>query len=158
ELAEAKEKVEALAADKELAKKVGDDLKARLEKTRAEIDAKDRALDETKAHHAEELATRDTKLAEADETLRSERASHASEIERAEERRRSELELARQEHESSLAQAQDQAARDKSQALAAQEGQLRTEHEGKVSSLQATHAEELERRLAQAHEEAERRE
>jgi CheY-like chemotaxis protein len=158
ELAEAKEKVEALTADKDLAKKVGDDLKARLEKARAEIDAKDRTLAETKALHSEDLATRDARVAQAEEALTTERANHANEIERAEERRRSELELAHQEHDSALAQAQDQAARDRSQALATQEGQLRTEHDGKVSSLQAGHAEELERRLGQARDEAERKE
>ena len=158
ELAEARDKIESLAADKDLAKKVGEDLKGRLEKAKSEIEGRERQLADTKARHADELVARDATLAQtkahADEELAKVRASHAGELEQAEARRRTDLDSASREQEAALAEAQDRAAHEKSQALAAQEAELRQQHEGKVSALQGAHAEEVERRLAQAHEEA----
>jgi DNA-binding response OmpR family regulator/chromosome segregation ATPase len=162
ELAETREKIETLTADKDLAKKLGDDLKLRLEKSRAEIESRDRQLADARARHAEELSARDAKIAEvkaqAEEALDAERTHLASEIAQTEERRKAELEQASRQYEASLADALEHAGREKSQALASQESQLQQEHENKVLALRGSHREELERSLRQADEEGERKE
>ncbi len=65
EVAETREKNEALATDKELAKKASEDFRARLEKTRAESENKDRQVNELRTKHAEERAASEVKIASA---------------------------------------------------------------------------------------------
>jgi hypothetical protein len=76
----------------------------------------------------------------------------------AEERHRGDLEQAKREQDTALAQARDQAAHDKAESLAQHEANLRQEQESKLAALQASHRDEVANRLGEAHEEAERKE
>jgi CheY-like chemotaxis protein len=149
ELGELKERNEALAADKDLAKKASDDFKSRLEKTRGEVEAKDRQLGETRQRHAEEMASNEAKLAalrsELDQTLANERAEHARALDQSEERRKADLDQAHKDREAAVSEAREAVERDRQEALTAQSASLKQEHDGKMAALHRAHQQELER-------------
>jgi CheY-like chemotaxis protein len=106
ELTEIREKNESLLADRDLAKKASEDFRTRLEKTRADSEAKDRQLAVLKERHAEELMSAQESFAamraELDQTLANERAEHARALDLSEERRKGDVERARRDHEAQL--------------------------------------------------------
>jgi CheY-like chemotaxis protein len=169
ELAEAKEKSEAFGRDRDLAKKVADDMRARFEKVRAEVDAKERQFAEARVRFADELNNKEARLAtlraELDQILANERAEHARALDHSEQRRRVELGEARREREAALAEARDQSQRELQDALAAQEEQLTEEYNDRLAATRREHETALaalhkdrEEKLAQAVAEVEGRE
>jgi CheY-like chemotaxis protein len=164
ELAEVREKNDALAADKDLAKKAADDFKTRLEKQKAETDARDKLLADLRSKAAEDAAEAAARLAsvraDADQTLANERADQAKALDQAEERRKADLEQARRDREAALADAREAADREKQEALSAQSAQLKQDHDGKMAALHRAHQQELEKarnEAAQAAREADAR-
>jgi hypothetical protein len=154
EVAEMRDKLDALTADKDLAKKAAEDFKARLEKSRAESEAKDRQLSELRSKHAEDIASSEAKLQalqrETEQTLANERAEHARTLEQAEERRSLDLEQAKKDGEASLQETREQLERDRQEALASQAAQLKQEHDGKMAALHRAHQQELEKARGEA--------
>jgi CheY-like chemotaxis protein len=154
EAAETKDRLEALSADKDLAKKAADDFKNRLEKSRTESEAKDRQLSELRAKQAEELAASEAKVAdlraELDQTLANERAEHARAVDESEERRKADVEQATKDREAALAEAREQADRERQEALSAQTAQLKQEHDGKMAALHRANQQELEKARGEA--------
>jgi CheY-like chemotaxis protein len=148
-VAEGREKVEALTADKDLAKKAGEDLKARLEKSRAEGEAKDKQIADLRAKGVEDAASGEAKLAGAradfEQTLANDRAEAAEQHDEAEQRRKADLEQAGRDREAALADAKEQADREQQEALSAQSTTLKSEHDGKMAALHRAHQQELER-------------
>jgi CheY-like chemotaxis protein len=122
-LAEATESAEGYASERDIAKRASEDARARLERARAEAEARDRQLAELRSRHADELAARDTKLAtlraELDQVLANERAEHARMVDQAEKRRRADLEQALRDREAAVAEVRDQAQREAQEALGA---------------------------------------
>jgi CheY-like chemotaxis protein len=147
ELAEVKEKNEALAADKEMAKKASEDFKARYEKARAEADGKERQIGDLKVHHAEELASSEARnsalQSELDQTLANERAEHARALDQAEDRRRAEVDQGRRDREAALAEAREQADRERHEALSAQSAHLKDEHRQELEKTEKHHGDTL---------------
>ncbi len=154
EIAELKEKTETLALDKDTAKKAADDFKARFEKSRAEIEAKDRQLAEMRGRHVEETVANEAKLAaaraELDQTLANERAENARAVDLVEQRRKADLEQARSDREGALSELREQLEHDKKEALTAQAEKLRQEHDGKMAALHRAHQQEIERQKNEA--------
>jgi len=154
ELEGTKEQVDALALDKELAKKASDDFKARFEKAKADGESKDKQLAELRARSSEELAAALAKAdeirAETDQTLANERAERARLVDQAEERRRADVEQAKRDADAALAEAREKADGEKSEALSTQSAQLRQEHEAKVRDLVRDHERSLESARADA--------
>jgi CheY-like chemotaxis protein len=157
ELSETKEKFESLTADKELAKRASDDFKARFEKARGEVEAKDKQLAELRAKHSTELGTLQTQLeserAEADQTIANERAEQARLIDLAEERRTADMEQAKRDTDAAVAEAGEKADGVKSEALSAQAAELRREHDAKVGVLTREHEAKIAG-LAREHEQS----
>jgi CheY-like chemotaxis protein len=158
ELAETRESSENLTIERDVAKKAGDDARVRLERARADAEAKDRQIAEARSRHADELASRDARLAtvrsELDQVLANERAEHARAVDQAEQRRRADLEQARRDWEAAVAEARELAQREGQEALASARREaddslaevkrreqaaldgLRAEHEEKTRSLE----------------------
>jgi CheY-like chemotaxis protein len=149
ELGDAKEKIEALTADKDLAKKASEDFKARFERSKSELEAKTKEVADLRAKHAEEIAQADAKLAALKEehaTARErERGEFQQRLDQAEASRKADLEQAARDREAAVADAKDQAAIDKAEALAAREAELKVEADGKLASLHRAHQGELQR-------------
>jgi CheY-like chemotaxis protein len=149
EAADMRDRIDALTADKDLAKKAGDDFKTRLEKSRAENEGKDRQNSELRARHGEEIASYEAKLAalrsELDQTLANERAEHARALDESEERRKADVEQTRRDREAFLVEAREQSERDRQEALSAQAAQLKQEHDGKTALALRGHMQELDR-------------
>jgi CheY-like chemotaxis protein len=141
EIEGAKEKAEALVADKELAKKAGEDLKTRFEKAKAELDGRDRVLNELRAKHSNELsavlAKADADRAEAEQALANARAEQARLLDQTEERRQADVEQARRDAEALLAEAREKSEGEKGEALSAQAAQLSQEHEQSLERARA---------------------
>jgi CheY-like chemotaxis protein len=154
EVADVRERSEALATDKDLAKKASEDARARLEKTRAESEGKDRQLSELRTKHAEERAAHEAKLASAraelDQVLANERAEQARELDEAEERRRADLQQASRDRETALTAVREQADQARRDALSEHVAQSRREHESAIESLRKSHEDALERTRAEA--------
>jgi CheY-like chemotaxis protein len=154
ELAEAREKVETLGLDKDTAKKAAEDFRSRFEKVRVEIETKERQLVEMRGKHVEEMAASEAKLSAArsdlDQTLANERAEHARAVDLVEQRRRADLEQARNDREGALAELHEQADHEKQEALTAQAEKLRQEHDGKMAALHRAHQQEIERQKNEA--------
>jgi len=149
DLAETTEKNEALATDKDLAKKASDDLRARLDKARVENETRERQLQELRTKTAEERAAGDAKLAAAradlDQELANERASQARSLDEADARRIADLAIAERDRNTALAEARERAEQGRRDALSAQASQLKQEHESAVASLGRAHEAELNR-------------
>ncbi|HEX8794023.1 MAG TPA: response regulator [Polyangiaceae bacterium] len=154
EIAELKEKTETLALDKDTAKKAADDFKARFEKSRSEIETKERQLSEMRGKHVEESVANEAKLAaaraELDQTLANERAENARAVDLVEQRRRADIEQARADREGALTELREQADHDKQEALTAQAEKLRQENDGKMAALHRAHQQEIERQKNEA--------
>jgi CheY-like chemotaxis protein/chromosome segregation ATPase len=154
EAAETKDRLDALSADKDLAKKAADDFKARLEKSRAEHEGKDRQLSELKGRHAEELASNEAKLSalrsELDQTLANERAEHARALDQSEERRKADVEQTKKDREAAIVEAREQSERDRQEAMSSQAAQLKQEHDGKMAALHRAHQQEIEKARGEA--------
>jgi CheY-like chemotaxis protein len=154
EAAETKDRLDALAADKDLAKKAADDFKTRLEKSRAESEGKDRQLAELRGKHAEELAGNEAKLtalqSELDQTLANERAEHARALDESEERRKADVEQTQKDREAAIVEAREQSERDRQEAISGQAAQLKQEHDGKMAALHRAHQQELEKARGEA--------
>jgi CheY-like chemotaxis protein/chromosome segregation ATPase len=138
ELDEIKEKTEALAVERDLAKKASEDSKARLEKAKADGDAKDRQLSDVRAKLA-------SARADVDQTLANERAAHARALDEVEARRRVDLEQAGRDQEAALTEAREHADRERRETLEKHTSQIQREHEGKLAALSRAHQEELDR-------------
>jgi len=149
EAAEMRDRIDALAADKDLAKKVGDDFKTRLEKSRAENEGKDRQISELRARHGEEMASYEARLAalrsELDQTLANERAEHARALDESEERRKADVEQTRRDREDAIVEAREQSERDRHEALSTQAAHLKQEYDGKAAAILRGHQQELDR-------------
>jgi CheY-like chemotaxis protein len=149
EAADMRDRIDALAADKDLAKKAADDFKGRLEKSRAENEGKDRQNSELRAKHGEEMASYEAKLAalrsELDQTLANERAEHARALDESEERRKADVEQTRRDREASIVEAREQSERDRQEALAGQAAQIKQEYDGKAALNLRAHQQELDR-------------
>lgn len=158
QLSESKESQEALASERDAARKAAEDLRARGEKTRAEAEARDRQLSELRARNADERAANEVRLAavraEVDQLVANERAEHARAFDQAEQRRRAEVDELRRERDGALIAAREQAEHEIQEALAAQAAQLREEHESKLSTMQRAQTQEIERIRDQAAENA----
>jgi CheY-like chemotaxis protein len=154
EAAETKDRVDALSSDKDLAKKAADDFKARLEKSRAENEGKDRQLSELKGKHAEELASNEARLSalrsELDQTLANERAEHARALDQSEERRKADVEQTKKDREAAIVEAREQSERDRQEAMSGQAAQLKQEQDGKMAALHRAHQQETERARGEA--------
>lgn len=133
ELNETREKVEVLTADKEQAKKAGEDFKARLTRTQAELETKVKELGDAKAAHVQD----------ADQKKR----AFDTAVSEAETRRQRDLETAAMEAARDKAAALDaatqKAARDLTDAVTKREGELKTEHEAKLAALHRAHKDEM---------------
>ena len=152
ELAERQDKIDSLQADKEQAKKAGEDFKRRAERAQVETEAAKKELAELREKQGAELAAREADIA----TLREEHAQNV-EIERkareaalaeAEARRARELEEAATEKQTALDEAQRAAAAAAAaaaEAVGAREKALTAEHESKLATLHRAHQEEAQR-------------
>jgi CheY-like chemotaxis protein len=149
EAADMRDRIDALAADKDLAKKAADDFKGRLEKSRAENEGKDRQNSELRAKHGEETASYEAKLAalrsELDQVLANERAEHARALDESEERRKADVEQTRRDREASIVEAREQFERDRQEALAGQAAQIKQEYDGRAALTLRAHQQELDR-------------
>jgi CheY-like chemotaxis protein len=158
DISETREKNDALAADKDLAKKASEDFKARLEKSRAEGEAKDRQLAELRAKGVEDAAAAEASVAalrsDLDQTLANERADTSRQLDQVEERRKADLEGATRDREAALAEAKEHADREQQEALSAQATTLKAEHDGKMAALHRAHQQELERLRSEANQSA----
>jgi CheY-like chemotaxis protein len=151
QLDEIKEKTETLAVERDLAKKASEDSKARLEKAKADGDAKDRQLSEVRAKLA-------SARADVDQTLANERAAHARALDEVEARRRVDLEQAGRDQEAALTEAREHADRERRETLEKHTSQIQREHDGKLAALSRAHQEELDRaRTAASEAQAEER-
>jgi CheY-like chemotaxis protein/chromosome segregation ATPase len=154
ELTEAKDRNDALVSEKDLVKKASDELRARLDRAKAENEARERQLSELRARQADERAAHEVRLAsvraELDQVLANERAEHARALDQAELRRRSDLEQLRRDRDTALAELRDQAERERHDALSVQLNELRLDHESKVAAAQRMHALELDRLRAES--------
>jgi CheY-like chemotaxis protein/chromosome segregation ATPase len=154
EVTDVRERNEALATDKDLAKKASEDFRARLEKSRAESDGKDRLLNELRTKHAEERAASEVKLASAraelDQVLANERAEQARELDEAEERRRVDVQQANRDREAALAAVREQADQVRRDALSEQAAELQREHDSATALQRRSHEEALERTRTEA--------
>jgi DNA-binding response OmpR family regulator/chromosome segregation ATPase len=153
-LTEARENAESFASERDLAKRASEDARTRIEKARADADARDRQLAELRSRHADEIAARDTKLAtlraELDQVLANERAEHARMVDQAEQQRRSDLEQARRDREAAVAEARDQAQREAQEVLGASRrdaeeklADAQRREQAALESIRADHAREL---------------
>lgn len=154
QLAETRESGEELASERDAAKRVADDLRARAEKAKVDAEARERQLSELRARNADERAASEVRLAavraELDQVLANERAEHARALDQAEQRRRVDVDQLRRERDGALADARDQVERETREALSAQATQLWQEHEAKISALQRGHAQEIDKVREQA--------
>ena len=156
ELAERQDKVDSLQADKEQAKKAGEDFKRRAERALVETEAAKKELAELREKQGAELAAREADIA----TLKDEHAQNV-EIERkarqdalaeVEARRVRELEEAAAEKQAALEEAQQiaaaaaaEATAAAAEATAAREKALTGEHEAKLATLHRAHQDEAQR-------------
>ncbi len=112
ELGETREKNDSLLADRDLAKKASEDFRTRLEKTRADSEAKERQVVELRGKHTEDLAAAEDRFAamraELDQTLANERAEHARALDQSEDRRKKDVEQHARDHEAQLAGARNE--------------------------------------------------
>jgi CheY-like chemotaxis protein len=154
ELAEARDKGESIAEERDLARKASEDLRTRLDRTKADGDTKDRQIIELRAKQADERTANEAKLAavraEADQVIANERADNARALDQAEQRRGADLDQARREREAALSETRQQADREKQDALGGQFAQLRQEHDSAVAAMRRGHAQEQERLRSEA--------
>ena len=112
EIGDTREKNESLVADRELAKKASEDFRTRLEKAKADGEAKDRQIAEVRGRHAEELASAEDRFgalrAELDQTLANERAEHARALDQSEDRRKKDVDQIKRDHDAQLAGARNE--------------------------------------------------
>jgi CheY-like chemotaxis protein len=169
EISDTKEKNESLVADRDLAKKASEDFRARLEKARADGEARDRQLSDARERHAQELMDAEESFAalraEVDQTLANERAEHARALDQAETRRKNELDRLRrdqeaqlaavgEEHQEDLENVKAEAARSEQAALDAVRAELQSKAARELGQEKDRSA-ELERELAGSHTHAE---
>jgi len=154
ELAEARDKGDALAQERDAARKTAEEFRSRLERAKADADAKDRQVAELRAKQADDRAANEAKLAairaEADQVIANERAENARSLDHAEQRRGADMEQARRDRDAALSETRQQADRERQDALAGQFAQLRQEHEAALGIARRGHAQELERARAEA--------
>jgi CheY-like chemotaxis protein len=112
EIGDTREKNESLVADRELAKKASDDFRTRLEKAKADGEAKDRQIAEVRGRHVEELAAAEDRFAalraELDQTLANERAEHARALDQSEDRRKKDVDQIKRDHDAQLSGARNE--------------------------------------------------
>ena len=149
QLAETKELQDAIADERDLAKKTAEDMRSRFERAKTEGEARERQISELRARNADERVASEVKLAavraELNQLLANERAEQARTLDQAEQRRRADLEQLRRERDASLAELREQVDREKREALSGQAAQLWQEHEAKISNIQRAHGQELDR-------------
>jgi CheY-like chemotaxis protein/chromosome segregation ATPase len=149
QLAETKEFQDAIADERDLAKKTAEDMRSRFERAKTEGEARERQISELRARNADERVASEVKLAavraELDQLLANERAEQARTLDQAEQRRRADLDQLRRERDASLAELREQVDREKREALSSQAAQLWQEHEAKISNIQRAHGQELDR-------------
>lgn len=140
QLEEAREQNEALRADRDAAKKTGDDAKARLEKAKFEIENKDKALAEAKEKAGQQVAAHEAKIAalrsELDQTLANERAEHAKALDQAEQTRKADLEAAKRDKDAAVAEAREGAEKRLQEEHSAAIERARKEAEARNEALQ----------------------
>jgi CheY-like chemotaxis protein len=156
ELDEAKEKAESVSAEAAGSRKAADDLKARLEKATADLEAKESNLAEARNKAAADVASLEAKLgaarAEAEQSIANARGDASRSADEAEARRKADLEQAKRDQETALAEAAERAADEQKRAVDARAEELAREHGGKLHEQKATH----EKSLAAAREEHEK--
>jgi DNA-binding response OmpR family regulator len=149
ELAERQDKVDSLQADKEQAKKAGDDFKRRAERAQVETEAAKKELAELREKQGAELAARVADIAtlkeEHAQNVEIERKAREASLAEAEARRAREVEEAATEKQTALDEAQRAAAEASAEAVGAREKALTGEHESKLATLHRAHQEEAQR-------------
>jgi CheY-like chemotaxis protein/chromosome segregation ATPase len=149
EVAEVKERNESTATERDAAKKAADELRARLDRAKADAEARERQVSELRARQADERAANEVRLAsvraELDQVLANERAEHARALDQAELRRRTDLDQLRHERDGALAELRDQGERERQEALSVQLNELRLDHDSKIAATQRFHQGEVER-------------
>jgi DNA-binding response OmpR family regulator/chromosome segregation ATPase len=148
ELADARDKIDALQADKDQAKKVSEDFKGRHARAQAEVETRTKEIGELRARSQEETAAHEMALAalrgdmqQAVEKERDERTAATAQL--AADRARD-----AEEAKKALDLAIEAATKEKSDALAARERDLRQETDTKLAALHRAHQEELTRTRA----------
>ncbi|MBK6692637.1 MAG: response regulator [Myxococcales bacterium] len=162
QLADVREKNEALAADREQAKKITEETRAKVQKLHGELEGKSREIDELRARHAEEIARSEATLADIKNEMGE---SWAKRLDDAREEHRRELDLAKEEHGKALEQATLQkqreaervqrdheaalreetqrGARERERAVAEREAELSEQYATELASRQQEHQDEL---------------
>jgi CheY-like chemotaxis protein len=158
ELAERQDKIESLQADKEQAKKAGDDFKRRAERAQAETEGAKKEVADFRDKHAQEIAARDADIAtlkeEHAQNVEIERKARETALAEAEARRTRDLEEAATEKQTALDDGQRAAAEASAEAVAAREKALAAEHDAKLASLHRAHEQKVEALGAQYEEAA----
>jgi DNA-binding response OmpR family regulator/chromosome segregation ATPase len=149
ELADAREKIENLSADKDQAKKAAEDFKTRLGRVQSDLEARAREIADLKSKQQDEAAAHEAAIAslrgDMQQAIDHERADKNLALERAEAQRASDAEQAKK----ALDDAKEYAARERSDALLARERELRQETDTKLAALHRAHQEELNRTKAE---------
>ena len=139
ELDEGRQRIETLSRDKEQAKKAGEDFRTRMERTRAELEAKGRELDETRARHEGELARIEGEFRNMQERHEAELESRAAEAQARLERT---VEL-------SVHEAEERLTGERVRAVAAREAELRDHYANDLERIQREQRDELNRARAE---------
>jgi len=159
ELEEQKERLEALARDKDQAKKASEDFKSRLTKVQGELETRINDLNETKSRQAAlqtELETRTKDLEDArvkviedaaahEASSAAAQASHEGALAKQQAEAAAALETAQQEKAAELDAAKQKATSDLAAALAAREAELKAESDSRLGALHRAHQEEVGR-------------
>ncbi len=147
ELEGGREKLEGLTRDRDQAKKAGDDFKTRLGKTQADLETRDRELEESRTKAKEQAAAHDAAIAAANTEhaavvarMEAEKAAAIAEAATAVDAAR---EDSAKDKASALADALAAAATERASAISAREAELKSETDSKLASLYRAHQEEL---------------
>jgi CheY-like chemotaxis protein/uncharacterized coiled-coil protein SlyX len=148
ELGDAKERIDSLSADKDQAKKVSEDFKARHARAQTDLDARTKELAEVRGKAQEYEAKSEAEIAtlkaDMQQSLDAERTAKEQALEEGEAKLRAAAESAK----SALDTAKENAARERSDALLQRERELRQETDGKLAALHRAHQDELNRAKA----------
>ena len=144
-LTDAKQKIESLSADKDQAKKAGEDFKARHARAQADLEVRTKELSEARGRAQENEARAEAEIAsikaDMQQALDHEREDREHAVEEMEARRAADAMAAKD----ALEQANVNAARERSDALLQRERELRQETDGKLAALHRAHTDEMNR-------------
>ncbi len=152
-LEDTKDRLDNATRDKEQAKKASEDLKARLVKAQSDVDEKLKEIDEAKRRATDAAAAHEASLSalskEHDAVVARERAEAQSALDQLEAASRAAQEEAARQHASGLAETASQAARDKQEAIASREAELKAESDARLAALHRAQQDELAKARAE---------